>query len=310
MVRYFPKERFAISNGIMRTLDILIHKYPLNSPMKYSPFFIIGAGRSGTTLLRTMLNNHSEINIPPETFGFRNAFLKFKCFQFFSWDFITDAVLKNYDSGNEFFLWELDLSPAYEKGKKLENTERTFANLIHLIFQTYLDAKDPNAKIWGDKTPLNTYYLDWILKTFPNAKFINMVRDGRDVVSSLVKANLTNVINGCIRWNLAIEKTTNLKHTVAPQQFLDIQYEDLVESPENIIKNICHFLNISFQEKLLINNDKTSNMKDVKFYEHFKNLSNPINKKSIGKWKTNLSKYEQSLVKERLAKNLKLLGYQ
>jgi hypothetical protein len=309
MVKYFPKERLAINRGLMKSLDILLNKYPLKSPNRYSPFFIIGAGRSGTTLLRTILNNHPEIIIPPETFGFRNAFFRFKCFQFLSWDVLSNSVLKCYESGHEFFLWELDLAPAYEQSNTLPETNKTFADLIHLVFQSYLNKKAPGARIWGDKTPLNTYYLDWVFKTFPQAKFINMIRDGRDVVSSLMKANLTNVNNGCLRWNQAIENAKNFESIIGPQQFLTIYYENLVSSPQESVKRICHFLDVSFDDSLLANEEKTANMKDVNFYKHFNNLLNPINKNSIGKWKKNLATNHQLFIQDRLAKNLESHGY-
>jgi len=309
MVKYFPKERLKINRGLMKFMDVLFNKYPLNSPGLYSPFFNIGAGRSGTTLLRTILNNHPEIVIPPETFGFRNGYFKFKCFQFRTWGALSESVLKSYENGNEFFLWDLDLTPAYEKSKTLPDSNKTFANLIHLVFQTYINKEKSTATIWGDKTPLNTYYLEWVFKTFPQAKFINMVRDGRDVVSSLVKANLTNVQHGCLRWNLAVENARTFKSNVSPDQYIDVKYEDLVSSSVDTVKSICDFLNVSFNENLLENDDKTASMKDVEFYSHFNNLLNPINRQSIGKWEKNLSKEEQVIVSNQLSNNLKHLGY-
>lgn len=309
MVRYFPKARLTISHGLLKTLNALFNKYPLNSPKDHSPVFIIGAGRSGTTLLRTILNNHPKIIIPPESFGFRNGLIKFKCLQHLSWNTLAEKVIKNYENGKEFFLWEMELSDVYKKANSLENSERTLADLIHLIFQEYLNAKDPSAKIWGDKTPLNTYYLDWVYKTFPNAKFINMIRDGRDVVSSLKKAQLTNIQNGCLRWNLAINISRNMESKMKSNQFINIFYEDLVSNPKQTINSICNFLELSFEDKLLCNADSTPKMQDVNYYEHFKNLLNPINNNSIGKWEKNLSTIDQKLVKKRLSINLKELGY-
>lgn len=309
MVKYFPSERLAINRGLMKALDSLFNKYSLNSPNNPAPFFIIGAGRSGTTLLRTILNNHPDICIPPESFGFRNGFYKFKSLQNCSWEVLSNAVLKSYSFSKEFFLWDLDLSPAFDQSKQLPTPNRTLADLIHLVFQSYLNAKDPTATVWGDKTPLNTYYLEWIFKTFPQAKFINMIRDGRDVVSSLIKANLTNVQNGCLRWNLAVDNARNFESQLSSDNFITIHYEDLVTSPYNTIQSICMFLDIQFNKSMLANDQKTDKMMDVKYYEHFKNLLNPINNQSIGKWEKNLSKNEQNIVSNKLFQNLKLLGY-
>ena len=309
MVKYFPKARLLINHRLLKILNTLFNKYPLNSQNDYSPVFIIGSGRSGTTLLRTILNNHPDIIIPPETFGFRNGLIKFKCLQHLPWNILAERVINTYEGGKEFFLWEINLNEVYEKAKILDNNNRSLADLIHLIFHGYLNAKDPSAKIWGDKTPLNTFYLDWVYKTFPKAKFINMIRDGRDVVSSLIKAKLTNVRNGCLRWNLAINNSQYFQSKIDSNQFLNIYYENLVTDPNRTVNSICNFLNIPFEEKLLKNSKNISSMHEVKYYEHFKNLLNPINNNSIGNWEKYLSAIEQKLVNKLLAKNLKELGY-
>ena len=309
MVKYFPKLRLAMNHFIM---DILIARemtYPLSAKNKLNPFFIIGAGRSGTTLLRTMLMGHPEIIIPPESFAFRPAFKKFHILQNSSWGKITNAIIKCYSSSKQFSMWDIELTNVELKGTQLDNKDKSLANLIDLIYREYGRINKPKALRWGDKTPLNTFYLKWVNKTFPNAKFINLIRDGRDVVSSLKVAGLSSITNSCLRWNQAIEMVREFEKTIEQERIITGRYEDLVSNTQFEIQNICQFLEMDFSDGMINHESVSLNMMDVQQYEHFKNLLNPINKKSIGKWKDNLSNIEKKLMIPKIIKNLKQLEY-
>ena len=309
MVNYFPKERLKLNRKILGWLDQHYNKFQINDPAIPAPFFIIGSGRSGTTLLRTILNGHASIVIPPEIFGFRNGYMKYKFYQWKDWDHVSKIVINTYKNGKEFFLWDISLKPIYNKVECLPNENQTFARLIDLIFREYLEENKPTAQFWGDKTPLNTFYLEWIYQVFPNARYINLIRDGRDVVSSLKKAGLTNMENACLRWNMAIDHVSNFENKYGTAKVLHVYYEDLVSNPTKAIKKICEFLSIPFRDQMLDNSGITSNMNDIKYFEHFKNLLNPINEESIGKWKKNLSSTEIKMIMNQISINMKKLNY-
>lgn len=309
MVKYFPKSRLYLNHLIMNYLSNHDRNFPLSND-RINPFFIIGAGRSGTTLLRTILMGHPDIIIPPETFGFRPSFKDFHLLQNSNWETIVEKVISNYQQSKQFEMWEVDLFHAKETGLQLQNNQRSLANLIQLIFLEYGSKHKPSANIWGDKTPLNTYYLKYINMTFPQARYVNLVRDGRDVVSSLKVAGLSNSRNSCLRWNQAIELVNQFKNRVPSHRLLTIRYEDFVTQFESKFQNICSFLDLNYSDFDFKHESLSSKMKDVNQYKHFKNLLNPINDKSIGKWKSNLSDSEIKSIYPLIKTNLAQLGYE
>lgn len=254
------------------------------------PFFIIGSGRSGNTLLRSILVSSNEISIPPESYVWPRIIRKFSTYSFLPWDVLSSIVISEFESFKEFYTWEINIHSAYLKAKNLPKTQRTLSNVLNIVYSTYNDEKNIKVNRWGDKTPINTIYINKILKIFPKAQYIHILRDPRDVVCSYVKAGLyDNYEDAASFWKEATKKAEWLKRKLPKNQFYEIKYENLVQNPEHEIKEICKFLNITYSDKLLNFWKNTESLGDVKYGNHHKNVGNPISASSIGKWKEVLS---------------------
>lgn len=201
------------------------------------PFFIVGCGRSGTTLLRVMLNRHSELAVPLES-----LFL----IDYLRADGRVSVDLLRRLAVREFELREWGLSV---EGKHLAgcNSAREIIETLHRIYAT-----EHGKKRWGQKTPRLVRYGPLLKEAWPEARFIFMVRDPRSVVASLTRSNVhrSNALYGARRWVRDCEAGLALERSW-PESVLRIRYEDLVKSPAAELERICGFLDVPIEAGLL-----------------------------------------------------------
>lgn len=272
------------------------------------PFFIIGSGRSGNTLLRSILSGNSDISIPPESYRIPFAIKKFHIFNNRDWEDIVSQVLKEFEDCKEFYTWEIDITDVQKRLENIADSKRTLSNIFDELFCTYTEKHSPGSKIWGDKTPMNTLYLDWIGTVFPRSKFIHIIRDGRDVASSYLKMErYDTILEAANRWINSIESAQSFGSKIK-ENYIEIRYEELVTKPEEVIKDTCDFLDIDYDSKMLDHTKQVKKLGDTD-KEHHSNLSKPISSDSVGKWRNNLSESDQESITKLLHKHLQRLGY-
>ena len=272
------------------------------------PFFIIGSGRSGNTLLRSILSGNSDISIPPESYRIPFAIKKFHIFNNRDWEDIVPQVLKEFEDCKEFYTWEIDITDAQKRLENIADSKRTLSNIFDELFCTYTEKHSPGSKIWGDKTPMNTLYLDWVGTVFPRSKFIHIIRDGRDVASSYLKMErYDTILEAANRWINSIESAQSFGSKIK-ENYIEIRYEELVTKPEEVIKYTCDFLDIDYDSKMLDHTKQVKKLGDTD-KEHHSNLSKPISSDSVGKWRNNLSESDQESITKLLHKHLQRLGY-
>ncbi|MFZ4451733.1 sulfotransferase family protein [Salibacterium aidingense] len=289
--------------------------YKLQSDYYQStPFFIVGSGRSGNTLLRSMLIGEREngIVIPPESYVLGNVVKKYHKMarvNNIKWEDLCAVVTSTFTNHQEFKLWGLDDRDIEKSLLEIPRDHRSLDQMIIRIYKLYGESLGIDTKMWGDKTPLNVFNLNVINKTFPEAKFIHLIRDGRDVASSYVKSGLySDITEACERWNQSLHHVNKFSKYKSSNKIMDIKYEDLIYHPEDELKRICDFLNISFSDSML-NRDTQINLGDVEGLSHHENVKNPINSSSIGKWKKDLDSSDQQKVNDLCYQNLLRYGY-
>lgn len=268
-------------------------------------FFIVGRGRSGTTLLTAILNIHPELVVPPEAIFILNLYNKYSkahLNQKKIHSFYKDLWLER-----RIETWNLDHDKLkHELLSQKENT--TFSDLCRIIYLNYAknQGKSENVLL-GDKNPHYSLFVNKLLDLFPEAKFIHMVRDYRDCILSYKaeKFDLNETAALAYRWrhyNYAILKQRKL----APEKFSLIRYEDLINRPEVELKKICTFLGVPFFPKMLEHN-KYQN--ENKIFAWQKNIIKPLDKKNIEKWKSMMKKKDFEKADYICRKVGKLFGY-
>lgn len=211
--------------------------------------FIVGVGRSGTTMLRLMLDAHPALTIPPETH-------------------FVPALIDAIDSGatpeasvetmTAVRQWgDLGIEPAevLERWAELDAFESPAA--LRAFYAIYQEHQDKPR--WGDKTPIYVKNMRKIEKTLPEARFIHVIRDGRDVALSRWKRTLgdkdpapaSQVAEG---WQRRIRRAQ--KQGSKLNHYLELRYEDLVTDTEPNLRKICEFLELHWDPVIL------------RYYEH------------------------------------------
>jgi hypothetical protein len=209
--------------------------------------FIVGSPRSGTTLLRFMLDSHPDLAIPPETWfvpavkqleGEGDA-LRERFFQTVA-TFPTDApVWRDFGiSGAAFHEALREIRPF------------SAPDGLRLFYRMY--AARFEKPRWGDKTPGYSHHLPLVQDLLPEARFIHIVRDGRDAAVSLRERWFSpgrEIEVQARHWRDNV--TTARTGGAACRHFLEVRFEDLLQDPETVLRQICAFVELDFHPAML-----------------------------------------------------------
>jgi len=272
--------------------------YAADSPPTDSsrpPFFVIGCGRSGTTLLRTMLDHHPLVAIPVESL-FLIDYLR-------SAERVPLDLLKRLAlNEHEFKEWGVTLT--------LDDL-RDAANVPDLINRLHLAyLKKEGKRYWGQKTPRFIRYGDLLKDAYPGAKFVHVLRDPRAVVSSLVRSNVhqSNPYYGAQRWLKDVQAGRALK-AAHPDAVLEITYEDLVRDPEKTLRAVCTFLDLPYDDAMLrYYQDAHAAYGEYHSQIHAR-LHQPPSPDRIDAWRRNLSQDAVALVEAICMPVMAEVGY-
>jgi LPS sulfotransferase NodH len=319
---HMPLRLAAWGYNLRRTLRLLWpgNRFPLADTagtLSCQPLIFVSAGRSGTTLLRSMLAVSGEIAIPPESYALSFAALQYQAMQEQSWYNLVRLIVSLFEGVESFQLWQMNMNPVYVKARSLPPPERSLARVIDLIFLEYAAQHFPEAHLWGDQTIQNAQRLPWIIQTFPQAKYLHVLRDGRDVIGSYLKnreaipyIDNENIIEFALgRWRGAVQAAAHAKKQLAAAQFLEIRYEDLVQSPEPTLQRVCDFAGMTCTPQMLNYWQSDTTVED-RYQTFHQNLKKPVFASSIGSWQERLSDTQKATVQRELASLLTQTGYQ
>lgn len=272
-----------------------------------SPFFIIGRGRSGTTLLSRLLSAHSKLTVAPEGFFALNLYPKYRSV---NWTSQTiDAFCKDLVSENRMNTWNLRIDEVREQLHACKNC-LTYEFACRLVYQTYAKANNPNALWVGDKNPHYALFTEQLLKIFPSSPVIYLARDYRDNILSYqqVPFDLQDTAALAYRWKLynqAIEKTRKNY----PEQFHFLPFEQLLQAPEKHLSEICSFLGIPYEPEMLNFHQQEIQGFYGKDSPWFAKIVEPLDPGQTKKWEK--IPYEKLELAENVCRDTgKTLGYQ
>jgi hypothetical protein len=273
------------------------------------PFFIIGCPRSGTTLLQLLINSHPKIAIPPES----HIFVRFsKIFENYG-DLNNKANLKLFvqDLLKDYHIRDWDLGVSVDDFCD-QLKEKSLRNVIALLLELYAQ-KDLKIR-WGDKTPQHMLHVREIKKIFPEAKFIHLIRDGRDVAvsSSRIFVGPPSIYGIAHEWRKYIEIFDKFKKNLNHNEYLEVRYEDLVRNPEAELKKIFIFLQ---EEPIAASKGQNLPNSTAKEYyiqtdAHMLSLNAPISDKKIGTYKKKFTTREIEIFETITKDSLTKLGYE
>lgn len=294
-----------------------------------APFFIVGSGRSGTTLVRSLLNAHPRLAVPPETHFMRRAARRRGADPEAPPDF--EAFWRELVRWRRF----RDLGVDPDEVRRLVDRagRQDFKTVFAALLRAYADRTGkPRA---GEKTPGHHRYLDRLFAWFPDARIIVVQRDPRAVVAShlrspwvadhlaarrptapiVPRSRLFHVAERATRWMQAYDH--HLAAFADDPRFLVVAYERLVAEPVAELRRICEFLGESYEPAMLgeraAGGDTTPATAPAGWYawevEHHARAAGAISNDSRERWREDLSAREIAWIEALCTPRMTILGY-
>ena len=269
-----------------------------------TPFFIIGAGRSGTTLLRLILAGHSRLHIPPETWFILPLIEALPL----SGPLDAAQVERAVSLMVQDYRWPDMEIAAEDLRRQAEALDAPrLVDVINLVYRHHLAASGKPR--FGDKTRRYINIVPQLLTLYPGAEFIHLIRDGRDVAASNIELNWNSYYDRQrFSWTLAMEKRREFQRAPFADRILDVRYEDLVSDLEATVRRFCAFLGEQFEPGMLDWQQLGNLVPERERHIHGK-LAQPVSGDAVAAWRRKLNAAECFAMEACLHKDLRELGY-
>ncbi|MEN8239493.1 MAG: sulfotransferase, partial [Actinomycetota bacterium] len=208
---------------------------------------IVGSGRSGTTLLRTILDGHPRLavaNEPQFTGGVARRRKRLE-----SDGFDRSAFLETVRSNPNYRRLGLDEAAVDASIRRAAPTNT--ADGVRAVFDVF--AASEGKPLYGDKTPGYVVQIPELADMFPEARFIHLIRDGRNVALSYIERpwGPTTVGEAALYWRSRVGRGRAAGSALGDTRYLETRYENLVDDPEEEVRRICEFLDLEFEPEML-----------------------------------------------------------
>lgn len=273
------------------------------------PIFIVGAPRSGTTMLQYRLRNHPRISLPT---GESHFIVPLYDNQEAYGDLgqpenIRKVLQTMLDQSREFLETDLhglkfDIDTLV--GELHAEGRHTLPAIISGIFEK--NARGEGKIRWGDKTPYYVTHLPKLLDWFPDAQIVHLIRDGHDVALSLFGRQhdfyVYNTYFAAEYWESFVEKGHTQGMQLPPNQYMELRYVDLLTHPQDNMKRICDFLGEAY----------TSDLFDVVSVDDPGKtplVHEPLKASNDGKWRTKMSAFQINAFESVAGNTLRQFGF-
>lgn len=264
------------------------------------PIFIVGVPRSGTTLLRAILNKHPNIAICDETYFFYYVYSRRRAF----------GDLTRKDNRRRLVKAYLDTWRISRLGLEREDLESrllregtSYPALLMSLLGAYAESRSKRRP--GEKTPQHAEHIETLLEWFPDATVIHVVRDPRDVVASLqnVPWGRRSTASNARLW---VGLVRAAERAAGRDGFLTLRYEDLVSDPEASVRSLCRTLGEPYLAELI--SDPSQETPDRPWFSRA--YQQPISRSRVGLWRRELSDGQAGIVEWIAGSLMKTHGYE
>lgn len=263
-----------------------------------APLIVVGGcPRSGTTLLRLMLDSHARIACGPE----------FK--------------VLNLIAGNAVRMMQVH-APTLEGVYALEREQiiRSFGDQAVALLEPWR-RRAGKARI-AEKTPQNVHAFTVLAEMLPESPFIHLIRDGRDVVRSLLRQSWSDPATGrpvpyCADpveaakyWVKCVRDGRRMADGPHAARYVEVRYEDLATDPEATMRTLLDRIGESWDPAVLAHHERDHAMPESEAGSHGDALSRPVNRGAIGRWRDEWTETDRSAVERVAGALLRELGYE
>jgi hypothetical protein len=272
------------------------------------PFpFIVGCGRSGTTLVRAMLDAHPDVAVPDESY-FPAWFGRHRARYEDGDDFALDRLIRDINSHESRARWGLDADGVAAALRAA--TPRTFADAVRAYYTYYAHTRGKTRYV--DKTPIFVLHIPLLASIFPEAVFVHLVRDGRDVTLSRLETSwgTQRFDHEALQWRSHIERGRRDGRALGPRRYMELHYESLLDDPARAAKQLCEFSCIPFDDRMLHYYERSESLVNAMEYpEEHRNLLRPPTK-GLRDWHTELTDTDAEVFDALAGPTLERFGYE
>jgi len=270
------------------------------------PIFSVSAPRSGSTLLRLILDAHPRLGVPspcwmyelnyPYLYSYGDIADKDN-FRALAQDICDNKFVQNMNLG-------LDADGLMDAA-----TEQSFKGIyegIHIVY-----AKSKGKVRWGEKSPRDCFWVDDIIRDFPDAQIVHLTRDGRDMAIDICQSEEmlpNNLYAGANIWRENNTAVVNSAKNLNKDNYYRVRYEDLCTDPEPTLKKVCDFLGEDYDPAMLAHHETDSSKHWSTKPNHTK-IGRPINTDYCEMYKTRLPENDIKTLDAFIGDLLKEFGY-
>jgi hypothetical protein len=268
------------------------------------PFFILGAPRSGTSLLSRMLDAHPAVAVPDET----------KIFETFApllplyGDLRRPERLRRLVDDVLAWRWVRRLPDPPDRAEVLARVARRDLGGVFEAFLSAWAARRGKRRC-GEKTPSNLYLWPAIERAFPDAAVVHILRDGRDVALSQIRAPFgpKTMAGAAERWVAFVGRIRAIGDHAGPGRYVEVRYEDLLADPRGTVQRVLRFLGEPFHPDVLRfhRSDRPVGTDPV----NDENILRPLQAGNAGKWRTGASRRGIEVFEAIAGGTLEACGY-
>jgi hypothetical protein len=262
-----------------------------------APFFIVASARSGTTFLRLALNAHPQVAVPPES--------RFVTELHTGAEVDPEAFLAALERHERFRLWDLPVAAVRERLDA--SGPVAYRRAVAAAFEAY--ALQHGANRWGDKTPRYIEHIDLLAELFPEARFVHVIRDGRNVALSYSHVNFgpRTVAGVAELWARRVRAGITAGRALERGRYLEIRNEDLAEDPAGELRDICDFLELGFDEVMLDKEAQRAGVIDKVTHNY---SPESAGRKRMSDWRTDMPARHVAMFEAVAGDLLSELGYE
>jgi hypothetical protein len=219
---------------------------PVGADLPAFPFFV-GCGRSGTTLVRALFDSHPQLTIPGES-RFIPALAAQRSSYEASGRFDVDRFVTDLARNEWFAQWGMPIETA--RAGVVERDARDFPAAVRALFAVC--AAEAGKPRYGDKSPQYVMHLGLLARTFPEGRFVHIVRDGRDVALAYRAASFgsDDIPELALHWRLRVERGRRAARTLGTA-YREVRYEHVVTRTEPVVRELCDYIDLDFDPVML-----------------------------------------------------------
>jgi hypothetical protein len=283
---------------------MVIDGYP-----RIEPFFIVGFQRSGTTLLRLMLNAHPQIAVPHDSAELWPTYARLAATKYGGLSTAGNVrrMIDDLLAEPRIHAWQTELPLEALLAEPLPSSFPEVMQRFHLVY-----ARAHGKVRWGDKNTGTLVDIDRLNAEFPRCRIIHLVRDGRDCALSHQDYiyGYENVLRVALEWREQVTLCHKMGAMLSHERFYELRYEDLLSDPTGVLTRLCGFLAVSFSPLMLEYHRHVEDHVPQDRRSLWPLLDHPPAVSNAFKWKSAMSSGDRGIFERTAGELLRTFGYE